>query len=117
MSWENRAHFFGAAARAMRRILVDHARRKQARKRDAEGADLLLAAEPGGPGEHVLMIHAKLALLEDENPEAAEIVLLKFFAGLGSQEIASMLGRSVRSVERRWTLARARLYQLIREDA
>lgn len=117
-SWENRAHFFGAAARAMRRILVDHARRKAARKRDAGGALPLLEAGAAeeGPGEHVLMIHAKLELLEKEDAEAAEIVLLKFFSGLGSREIAKMTGRSVRSVERSWTLAKARLYQLIREE-
>lgn len=114
--WKDRAHFFGAAARAMRCILVDHARRKQAQKRDAGGAEWLLVPEPGLPGEHVLMIHAKLKLLEQEDPEAAEIVLLKFFAGLEMQEIAELLGRSVRSVERRWTMARARLYQMIRDE-
>ncbi len=117
-SWENRAHFFGAAARAMRRILVDHARRKAARKRQAGEMRPLLDDSAAGeePGGHILMIHAHLARLKQEDPAAAEIVLLKFFSGLGSREIARMTGRSVRSVERTWTFAKARLYQMMREE-
>ncbi|GAA5120013.1 ECF-type sigma factor [Luteolibacter yonseiensis] len=115
--WENKGHFFAAAARAMRCILVDRARRKSASKRQADerfpdpASDILPERD-----DHILRIHESLARLEKEDPEAAEIVLLKFFSGLGSKEIAGMTGSSVRSVERCWTLAKARLYQLIRED-
>lgn len=117
-SWENQAHFFGAAAQAMRRILVDRARRKSAFKRHSgdripdPAADRLPEQD-----DHILLIHESLARLEKEDPEAAEIVLLKFFSGRGSKEIARMTGRSMRSVERCWTLAKARLYQMIREEA
>ncbi|WP_035612031.1 ECF-type sigma factor [Haloferula sp. BvORR071] len=115
-SWQNRAHFFGAAAQAMRRILVDRSRSRAAIKRrateDAPGSDMLT-----NPTEdHILMIHESLKRLEQEDPEAARIVLLKFFSGLGSEEIARMNSCSVRSVERQWTMAKARLYQMIREE-
>lgn len=117
--WQNRAHFFGAAALAMRRILVDRSRRKAADKRQAGylvpslGADDLMVPEPGN---HILLIHESLTRLEQIDPSAAQVVLLKFFSGLGSDEIARMLGTSTRSVERQWTVAKAKLYQLIRED-
>lgn len=120
VAWENRAHFFGAAAQAMRRILVDRSRRRAASKRQASaeqlpvvvGEDLMMPM----PGDHILMIHESLKRFEEEDPEAARIVLLKFFSGQSSDEIAKMLGTSVRTVERRWTLAKARLFQLIREE-
>lgn len=118
-TWENKAHFFGAAGRAMRRILVDSARRKSAGKRNApkNSPDL----DPGGfmdnvKDDVVLMIHESLDDLERENPEAARIVILKFFAGMDSKEIARVTETSLRSVERRWTLAKARLYQIIQEN-
>lgn len=122
VSWENRAHFFGAAARAMRRILVDRSRSKAAAKRtssDEASPHPETAAAVNvehGPGEHILMIHEALKRLEKEDPAGANVVLLKFYSGLGSVEIARMSGRSVRSVERQWTLAKARLYQMIREE-
>lgn len=117
-TWENQAHFFGAAARAMRCILVDRARRKSAMKRQASGlADLFTGDASPDREDHILLIHESLARLEKEDPEAAEIVLLKFFCGLGSKEIARLTGGSVRSVERCWTLVKARLYQMIREEA
>ena len=118
-SWQNRGHFFGAAALAMRRILVDRSRRKAAGKRHSDGASMplgpndLLVAEPG---DHILLIHESLERLEQTDPEAARIVLLKFFSGLGSEEIARMTASTTRSVERQWTLAKAKLYQMIRED-
>ena len=70
-------------------------------------------AEPD-PGDHILLIHESLDCLEQEDPEAARIVMLKFFSGLGSAKIARMEECSVRTVERRWTFAKARLYQIIR---
>lgn len=116
-TWENQAHFFGAAARAMRCILVDRARRKSAMKRQA-GTLAEFGEGEGAPEneDHILLIHESLARLEKEDPEAAEIVLLKFFCGLGSKEIARLTGSSVRSVERCWTLVKAKLYQMIREE-
>lgn len=114
-SWQNRAHFFGAAAQAMRRILVDRSRSRAALKRrtpEHGAADMLLQPTE----DHILMIHESLKRLEAEDPDAARIVLLKFFSGLGSEEIAQMSSCSVRSVERQWTLAKARLYQMIREE-
>lgn len=117
--WENKAHFFGAAGRAMRRILVDSARRKSADKRNAPEHSPQL--EQGGfmdsvQDDVVLMIHDSLDSLEKENPEAAKIVILKFFGGMDSKEIAQVTDMSLRSVERRWTLAKARLYQIILEN-
>lgn len=119
VAWQNRAHFFGAAALAMRRILVDRSRRKAADKRQA--GELNLATDVNGlmvpePGNHILLIHESLTRLEEIDPAAARIVLLKFFSGLGSDEIARMLGCSTRSVERQWTVAKARLYQMICEE-
>ena len=114
--WQNRAHFFGAAAQAMRRILVERARRRMAAKRSPPAGYVAGAAEEtcaAEPGDHILLIHESLERLEQEDPEAARIVMLKFFSGLGSAEIARMEGCSVRLVERRWTFARARLYQMI----
>ncbi len=116
-TWENRAHFFGAAAQAMRRILVDRSRRKAALKRKTNECEPLRPDLPlAEPGDHILMIHENLSRLEEEDPVAARIVLLKFFSGMGSEEIAKMLGISLRSVERQWTMAKARLFQMIRED-
>jgi RNA polymerase sigma factor (TIGR02999 family) len=116
-TWQNKAHFFAAAARAMRRILVDRARQKSALKRQV-GEPFPDPSADGLPqrDDHLLLIHESLARLEAEDPEAAEIVLLKFFSGLGSKEIAAMTGCSMRSIERSWTLAKARLYQMIREE-
>lgn len=119
VAWQNRAHFFGAAALAMRRILVDRSRRKAADKRQADevhlpfGVNELMVPEPGN---HILLIHESLTRLEQADPVAARIVLLKFFSGLASNEIGRMLGISTRSVERQWTVAKARLYQMICED-
>ncbi|HEU5125758.1 MAG TPA: ECF-type sigma factor [Verrucomicrobiae bacterium] len=115
-TWENRAHFFGAAANAMRRILIDNARRKAALKRggdrariDIEEIDLSVAS----PDDTVLLIEEALELLEKEDPEQARIVVMKFFGGLGNEEVAHALGISERSVRREWTHAKARLFRLI----
>jgi RNA polymerase sigma factor (TIGR02999 family) len=116
-TWENRAHFFGAAADAMRRILIDAARRKSARKRgggmerlDFEGLGLAQTA----PDEQILLINEALENLEREDPDRARIVVLKFFGGLTNREAAETLGISERSVEREWAAAKVRLFQWIR---
>ncbi len=116
-TWQNRAHFFGAAANAMRRILIDVARRKAARKRGGEMERLDfqrvdLAEAP--PAEDVLLIDEALKKLEQEDPEQARIVVLKFFGGLTNREVSETLGIGERSVEREWAAAKARLFQWIR---
>jgi RNA polymerase sigma factor (TIGR02999 family) len=114
--WENQAHFFGAAADAMRRILIDNARRKSAVKRgggrvrlDIDNLDLSAAS----PDEDVLLIDEALEQLEQQDPEKARVVVLKFFGGLTNQEAAETLGIGERTVERQWAAAKVRLFQWI----
>ena len=113
--FENRAHFFGAAGEAMRRILVDHARRRLAAKRGAgkapdplpEGGLLRVSKDPA----EILSVDEALLRMEDRQPRAATIVRLRFFAGLELKEIAEALDLSTRTVEREWAYARALLYR------
>jgi RNA polymerase sigma factor (TIGR02999 family) len=107
--WENRAHFFGAAAEAMRRILVDHARRKHSAKRGAGVAheklresDLVLTAPP----DQLLAVHEALDAFAAEDPSAAELVKLRYFVGMTMEEAASVLGLSKRTAEGLWTYGR-----------
>jgi RNA polymerase sigma factor (TIGR02999 family) len=116
-SWENRAHFFGAAADAMRRILIDISRRKATLKRGSglvrlDVADLDLASPSSN--DQILLINEALEKLEREDEGQARIVVLKFFGGLTNQEVAESLGIGERSVERQWAVAKARLFQWIR---
>jgi RNA polymerase sigma factor (TIGR02999 family) len=117
--WNDRAHFFRAAAQAMRCILVDRARQKSALKRDHERermdvADLEIGAN--APDERVLLVNEMLDLLEREHPESARIVMLKFFGGLTNREIARADGVTERTIEMKWSYARTRLFQLIQEN-
>ena len=117
--WQNRAHFFGAAADAMRRILIDNARRK-ARLKHGGGqarvdiADIQVAEKT--PDDDVLLIDEALQQLEAEDPEKARIVVMKFFGGLTNQEVAENLGISERTVDRQWAAAKARLFLWIRNQ-
>ena len=116
--WMDRDHFFRAAALAMRRILVDRARHKLALKSggDVRRISLDVFDLPGVSIEDsVLLIDEALALFEAEDPEAARVVQLKFFAGLGNQEAAEALGMSLRSLNRIWAYARIRLFQIIQK--
>jgi RNA polymerase sigma factor (TIGR02999 family) len=115
--WQNRAHFFGAAAEAMRRILVENARRKSRLKRgggqirlDIDDLDLAAAT----PDEKVLLINEALEKLRAEEPDKARIVVMKFFGGLTNQEVAENLGVTERSIERHWAYAKAWLFQSMR---
>ncbi|HEV2319387.1 MAG TPA: ECF-type sigma factor [Verrucomicrobiae bacterium] len=118
-NWQNRAHFFGAAADAMRRILIDKARRKSRLKHGGGQSrlnieDLDLAETT--PDDNVLLIDEALGELEQEDPEQARIVVLKFFGGLTNQEVAENMGISERSVDRQWACAKARLFRWIRKQ-
>jgi RNA polymerase sigma factor (TIGR02999 family) len=111
--WNSRGHFFGAAAEAMRRILIDSARRRQARKR---GGDLvredLEEAEIAAPvaSIDVVALDDALRRLSEVDPEAAEVVKLRFFAGLTIKEAAATLDISPRKADSLWAYARAWLY-------
>jgi RNA polymerase sigma factor (TIGR02999 family) len=114
--WNSRGHFFAAAAEAMRRILVDQARNKQAHKRggelkrqEFEGLDIAIPEIP----EDVVALDAALNKLAEADPRAAELVQLRFFAGLPLPEAAELLGISPRSADRLWAYARAWLHQEI----
>ena len=111
--WDGRGHFFGAAAKAMRDILVEQARRKGSLKRGGDrkrvAADGIendaLAIEP--PAEDVLALDEALKKLEAEDPRKGQVVALRFFAGLTNEEIATALDVSLPTVERDWRFARA----------
>ncbi len=112
--WENRAHFFGAAAEAMRRILIEQAR---ARKRLKRGGDVrILSLDSVGPidwqraGELVKLDDA-LDELAASQPDKAQLVKLKFFVGLSTEDAARVLGISIRTAERNWAFSRAWLYR------
>jgi RNA polymerase sigma factor (TIGR02999 family) len=118
-TWKNRAHFFGAAADAMRRILIDNARRKSALKRGGDQSRVALEdleITVATPDEHVLLIDEALNWLGAEDPEKARIVSLKFFGGLTNEEVAESLGISLRTVMRQWTCAKIKLFRWIREQ-
>jgi RNA polymerase sigma factor (TIGR02999 family) len=109
-TWDGRGHFFAAAAEAMRRILVDNARRKQARKRggDQRRADLNLdALVAPGPEIDLLALDAALDRLAERDPQKARLVELRYFAGLTGDQAAAVLGISSSSVDRQWTYTRA----------
>lgn len=116
-NWENRAHFLGAAAEAMRRILVENARRKQRLKRGGGNQRVDLdesALEVPVEDEKVLQVHEALETLAAEDPEKARIVKLRFFVGLSLDEIATLLGVNEKTVRRHWEVAKVRLFQIIK---
>jgi len=119
-AWNSRGHFFGAAAEAMRRILVDRARQK-ARIRHGgtlERVDLehvTLATEDSS--DTVLAMHDALDALTRESPQKAEIVKLHYFAGMGYPEIAQALGLSLSTVERHWAYARSWLHRELKRNS
>ena len=117
--WRNRQHFFGAAAEAMRRILIDHARTKGAKKR-GEGQALEefhdSKFELAAPATEILAVHDALDALAAEEPIAAQVVKLRYFVGMTIPEIAEALDLAPRSVDRHWAFARAWLKQAIRGD-
>lgn len=117
--WNNRTHFFRAAAQAMRRILVDRARAKSSLRHGANCQHLELddhQLATTTPDDRVLLVDEALDRLEISDPESARIITLKFFGGFTNREIAELLGVTERTVERQWAYARACLLDLIREQ-
>jgi RNA polymerase sigma factor (TIGR02999 family) len=119
-TWNGRGHFFGAAAEAMRRILIDNARRKLAIRNggglarvDADGTDVEIAA-PEGKEDELLAVHEAIDRLVVRNPRQAELVKLRYFAGLTIEEAAEALGMSTGTAKRDWAYARAWLFREIR---
>ena len=115
-SWQNRAHFFGAAAEAMRRILIERARRKSRLKRGGGQALLDLAdfdVAAAMPDEKILLMDEALEEFKAEDPEKARVVLLKFFGGLTNEQTAEILNLNERTVRRQWEFAKAWLYDRI----
>ena len=118
-AWPSRAYFFAAAAEAMRRILVEHARRKQSLKRGGEfereelnESSLVLSAPP----DELLAVNDALEKLSAEDRSAAELVKLRYFVGMTMEEAASALDMAPRSAERLWTYARVWLQREIRKQ-
>ena len=114
--WNSRAHFFGAAAEAMRRILVDQARRKQADKRGGQGRRVPLDAADVGftsPADELLDIDEALTRLAAEDPQAARLIQLRYFAGLSIEDAAEVIGISRSAAYEHWSYARVRLKTLL----
>lgn len=119
MDWKSRRHFFGAAAEAMRRVLVDHARKVKSEKRGGNRERVpITVCELGveDDPDRLLALDEALGLLEAEDARAAEVARLRFFAGLDVEETAHALEVSERTVMREWAYARARLAQLLGQD-
>ena len=117
--WQNRGHFFAAASEAMRRILIERARRKSRLKHGGgqvriDVQELELANTT--PEEKVLMINEALEQLQAEDPEKARVVVMKFFGGLTNQEVAESLKVTERTVERHWAYAKAWLFSAVRRE-
>jgi RNA polymerase sigma factor (TIGR02999 family) len=113
-SWDHRGHFFAAAAKAMRRILVDSARRKRREKHGANWNRVELEqvqAVAPEPREDLIALDAALTKLAVEDPQVARLVELRHFAGLTVAEAADMLGVSPRTADRLWAYARAWLHR------
>ena len=114
VQWANRDHFFAAAAEAMRRILIEHARAKQGpqrggdrRKMPMDVLDLAIADDP----EQIVALDEAICRLEEQDADAARVVRLRFYAGLSVEETAAAMNISDRTVKREWAFARAFLFR------
>ncbi len=108
--WQNRAHFFGAAAEAMRRILIEAARAKKAQKRGGENQRVEIQddhAEDSSTPDEILDLNDAITQLENEDAALAQLVKLRFYGGLQMDQIAQLQGISKSTAERRWTFAKA----------
>ena len=118
-NWKSRSHFLGAAAEVMRRVLVDHARRKRSLKRgrNAEHEELHESILPLDlPAEEILEVHDALEQLSLKDPIAGELVKLRYFVGMSMEEAAATLSLSKRKAEGIWTYARVWLQRRILND-
>ena len=120
VAWTDRAHFLNIAGRAMRQVLVDHARRRGARKRP-DGADRVTFDDAAGHGAaatfEVLALHEALERFTALDARAAHVVEARVFGGMTTQEVAHVLNVSTRTVELDWTVARRWLARELREGA
>jgi RNA polymerase sigma factor (TIGR02999 family) len=109
--WEGRAHFFGAAARAMRNVVADLLQQRSSQKRGGHcrriGDDTAAELSADGPSDDVLAVEEALAELERAYPRRAEVVTLMFYGGLTAVDVAALLGVSDRTIEREWRFAKA----------
>lgn len=119
VQWQDRAHFFSVASMAMRRILVDYARRRSAKKRGAGPERVSFDAAAVGVRDHVLgliAIDEALSALEERDERLSRVFECRFFGGMTSRETAAALGMPLRTAERHWSRAKAYLYQALRPD-
>jgi RNA polymerase sigma factor (TIGR02999 family) len=120
-AWQNRAHFFGAAAEAMRRILIDRARRRRAVRHGgeqvrADSAELENVADLNRSDDQLLAVHEALDRFAVEDPKKAELVKLRYFAGLTLEDAASALGIPLGTAKRWWTYSRAWLFRELSQE-
>ena len=116
VAWDGRRHFYAAASEAMRRVLIDHARRVKSLKRGGAQQRITLGAPEAAmelDTDQALALHDALDRLEQEDERAAAVTRLRFFSGLSVEETAKALDTSERTVAREWTYARARLFELL----
>ncbi len=114
VNWQNRAHFFAIAAQAMRRILIDNARKRSAAKREGEKVSLDdVAIVSKDRANHLLVLDEALRKLEEIDPQQSKIVELRYFGGLTIEETAEAMSLSPATVKREWAMARAWLYQAL----
>jgi RNA polymerase sigma factor (TIGR02999 family) len=114
--WKDRAHFVAVASRAMRCVLVDHARRRGYAKRGRNPIRVSLAegergSDPDPGSAEIIAVHEALTRLAQADPRKSRIVELRYFGGLGDEEIAEVIGVSTRTVKREWRWAKAWLYR------
>jgi RNA polymerase sigma factor (TIGR02999 family) len=120
-AWQNRAHFFGAAAEAMRRILIDRARRRRAIRHGGDQVratpeELENVADLNRSDDQLLAVHEALDRLAAEDPKKAELVKLRYFAGLTLEDAASALHLPLGTAKRWWTYSRAWLYRELSQE-
>ena len=116
VQWQDRAHFFAVASMAMRRILVDYARRRAAKKRGAQAERVSLQDAALGARDHTLALIAideALSALGEKDERLSRVFECRFFGGMTAEETATALGMSLRTAERQWSRAKAHLYQAL----
>jgi RNA polymerase sigma factor (TIGR02999 family) len=119
VAWQNRAHFLAIAAKIMREILIDAARKRKAAKRDGGIRVTLSGAMPAhnDPGTDALTLHEVLERLAESDPDRARLVELRYFGGLTIEETAEVMNISPATVKRSWDVARGWLYRALKKDA